>query len=179
MKKIEIAYLAGIMDADGYFSIKKSTYWARRRANTNRPVFSERVGMKQVCPIVPDLLHSAFGGYRSVQKPSAPNGKPLHGWEVTQRKAAKAVKTLLPYLKIKRQQAKLLVALRASLDRPRAETHVRKPKPTVQNTRAGIQAIYRRHVSDDVLAEREALWVAVKALNDSRSTPNCTMKPLP
>ena len=114
MNETTKAYLAGILDADGYFTIKRSTYHMRVRGDSSVPVFSEKVGMKQVVPIAIDLLHEYFGGYKRIEKPSAKNGKPLHAWSVTDKKACNLVRTLLPYLRIKRKQAELLIELRKS-----------------------------------------------------------------
>jgi len=64
MTKLELAYLAGIMDADGYFTIKKSTYGMRVIKNCKNPCYFERTGIKQVQREAIDLIHNNFGGYR-------------------------------------------------------------------------------------------------------------------
>lgn len=114
MDKITLAYLAGAMDSDGHFSIKRNTYSMRIVGDSGQPSYSERVGIKQVTPHVPELLKATFGGALSTQKPSSPNGKPLVGWQATNKIAAHCAKSLLPYLRIKRRQAALLLELRAT-----------------------------------------------------------------
>lgn len=109
-----LAYLAGAMDSDGYFSIKRSTYHMRVRGDAVNPVYSEDTGLRQVTPHIPELLKEHFGGYLSVERPSTTNGKPLHSWRATAANAARCAEALLPYLRIKRRQAELMLELRES-----------------------------------------------------------------
>jgi hypothetical protein len=112
MDKETLAYLAGVIDSDGSISVRRSTYAQRVRGDSGGPVYSERVTVKQVTPEAVDLLHATFGGYRFTAAPSAERGRPLHGWEVTNVKAADTLSALLPYLRIKRAQAENCLRLR-------------------------------------------------------------------
>lgn len=112
MKKIELAYLAGVIDSDGSIGIKKSTYSMRVVGDSKQPSYSERVSIKQVEPEAIDLAYSLFGGYKFRQKPSAPNGKFLNGWQVTDKKAIAVIKAILPFLRIKKKQALNCISLR-------------------------------------------------------------------
>jgi hypothetical protein len=150
MEEIMKAYLAGCLDSDGYFTIKRSTYHMRVRGDAGNPVFSEKVGLKQVkCDIV-DLLWQHFGGYRRIEKPSAKNGQPLFAWQVTDRQAISCVQTLLPYLRIKKEQAAILLQLRESKERTKGHSHNRIPPAEIQI--------------------REKCFNAAKARNDVRAT---------
>ena len=150
MDELMKAYLAGCVDCDGYFTIKRSTYHMRVRNDASNPVFSEKVGLKQVIPVVVDLLQEYFGGYRRIEKPSAKNGKPLHAWSVTDKQAVACVQCLLPYLKVKLAQANVLIELRRSKDRTKGHSH--NPIPP------------------DEIRLRELLFLQVKSLNDIRPT---------
>ena len=158
------AYLAGAMDSDGSIGIRRSTYATRVTGDARHPVFSERIGLKQVTPEIPELLKATFGGSLMMQKPSAAKGRPLYYWEATNQVAADALVALLPYLRIKRRQAENVLALRASKDRPRSETHTRREASEV-NGRWGAVSIRRLEVSTATLNEREALYERAKALN--------------
>lgn len=107
-----LAYCAGIIDADGTIGIRRSTYGARVVGDCRQASYSERVALKQVEPHAVALLTRLFGGYRTIDDPSAKRGKPLHKWEATDRKAAIALMATLPYLRIKREQALNALALR-------------------------------------------------------------------
>lgn len=108
-----LAYLAGSMDADGFFGIKKSTYHVRVRKDAVNAVYSERMGMKQVTPEIPTLLRDTFGGHLGSHRPNKPNGRPLYGWNATDQAAANAAAALEPYVRIKRQQIAALIELRS------------------------------------------------------------------
>lgn len=107
-----LAYCAGVIDSDGYIGIKRSTYSMRVTGDSGQPVFSERVAVKQVELEAVSLLHSLFGGTLLIAKPSAKRGRPLHSWQVTDRKAAICLRALLPFLRIKRRQAENCLSLR-------------------------------------------------------------------
>lgn len=111
-----LAYCAGVVDSDGTIGVKRSTYSMRVRGDAKQPVYSERVCVRQVEPQAVDLLKATFGGRRGMRKPSTPNGRPLHEWCVTDAQAALCLKALLPFLRIKQQQAENALALRATKD---------------------------------------------------------------
>lgn len=113
MDKLTLAYLAGVIDSDGSISIRRSTYAMRKRGDAGAPIYSERITVRQVTPQAIELLHATFAGYRYTSDPSAKRGRPLEGWEVTDKRAHLALVALLPYLRIKRRQAENCLALRA------------------------------------------------------------------
>lgn len=106
-----LAYLAGAMDSDGFFSIKKSTYHLRVRKDAVNATYSERVGLKQVTPHVPTLLRDTFGGSFQDQKPGSKNGRPLFSYNATDRVAANICAALRPYLRIKAAQCDLILEM--------------------------------------------------------------------
>jgi hypothetical protein len=118
MLDTDLAYLSGAMDSDGYFTIKRSTYCMRVRNEANNAIYSEKVGLHQVTPIVPELLKSHFGGNCHLAKPQTPNSKPMYRWTATDLAASKACEALLPYLRIKRRQVELILELRKSKEMP-------------------------------------------------------------
>lgn len=107
----DLAYCAGVIDSDGTIGVKKSTY-AMRHGNGGQPTYSERICVKQVEPQAVDLLMAMFGGSRYISKPSAKKGRTLFTWQITDRKAADALRALLPFLRIKKAQAENCLRLR-------------------------------------------------------------------
>lgn len=81
MRKIDLAYCAGVVDSDGTIGIKKSTYSMRVIKDSTQATYSERVCVKQVEGSAVDMLYSMFGGYRFTEKSSTQKGKPLKGWQ--------------------------------------------------------------------------------------------------
>lgn len=112
MDQAILAYCAGIIDADGTIGIKRNTYSMRVVGDSKQPTYSERVCVKQVEPQAVDLLHTSFGGYRFVAKPTAAQGKALQGWQVTDLKAHAFLVAVRPFLRIKHRQADNCINLR-------------------------------------------------------------------
>ena len=102
MDTLTLAYLAGIIDADGTIGIKRSTYSMRVIGDSTQPTYSERVHLRQVTREAIDLLAATFGGNVGVEDAHAKRGKPLFRWGVTDKKAVALITALLPYLRIKR-----------------------------------------------------------------------------
>ena len=112
--KLVLSYLAGAMDSDGHFSLKRLTYAMRIRGDATQPTYSEILGLKQVTPEIPRLLRETFGGTLYLEKPSTKNGRPLWSWSITALAASKACRALLPFILVKRRQVETLLELRAS-----------------------------------------------------------------
>lgn len=114
MDDTTLAYLAGAIDSDGSIGIKRSTYHIRVRKDAVNATYSERILLKQVTPHIPELLRECFGGSFQTQKASTEDGKPLYSYACTDKNAAIACELMLPYLRIKKPQAQLVLELRES-----------------------------------------------------------------
>lgn len=115
----DLAYCAGVLDSDGTIGVKRSTYGMRHN-NGGQPTYSERVCVRQVSPQAVALLKSIFGGSFGMREPSAKRGKPLYDWTVTDQRAANCLRAVLPYLRIKREQAENCLTLRALKEQSKA-----------------------------------------------------------
>ena len=160
-----LAYCAGVVDSDGFFSIKKSSNRARNQGDAINYLYHARVGVKQVLPGAAILLlRDTFGGSLSTQKPNAVHGKPLVGWQVTDRLAEKTTILLLPYLRIKAKQANLLLRLRSTQAEGRLGVVVK-----IHNDRWGKkQSFNNRCYSDDQIKRMDSLYIGIRNLNDTR-----------
>jgi hypothetical protein len=149
-----LAYLAGAIDADGSFTIHVNKTRHNQDPIRFSPQYHEKISLKQVTPQVPHLLYETFGGCLYLQGPSITKGRPLWVWHVDCARAAHAARLLLPHLRIKIEQAKLLLMLRsrknACSDR---FTGLSRPVP------AG------RRVPDSEIVAREEIRAKVRALN--------------
>lgn len=101
----DLAYAAGVVDSDGCIAVRKTDYAMRVRRDAGQPVYQPRVTVKQVTPQAVDLMHELFGGYRFTGNSTAKRGRPLLGWDVHSATAVRVCEALLPYLRIKREQA--------------------------------------------------------------------------
>lgn len=154
MKKIECAYLAGVLDSDGTIGIKKNTYSMRVTGDSTQATYSERVHIRQVTAEALDLFVELFGGNLGKSKASAPNGRDLFAWGVTDRKAIVVLKALLPFLRIKRSQALNCMALRA--------LKTTSAKERVAKGRGHVGASVR---TTDMTNRMEARYQQAKVLN--------------
>lgn len=135
-----LAYLAGCLDSDGFFTIRRDTRSMKAKSRT--PTHVAMVGLRQVTPQVPSLLQQTFGGHISITRSTASNGRDLIGWVVTARAAMTVCELLLPHLRIKPRQAQILIDLQG------------------RKTLGG-----RGRVPDTELLERDRLAELVQSLN--------------
>jgi len=99
MRKIDLAYLAGILDGEGCVHIAKE----KRKQSF---VYKLRVQVSMVDKVPPMLAHNTFGGYLRLRDRNA-KWKPLWEWQVKSNNAVTCLKVLLPYLRTKRVEAEL------------------------------------------------------------------------
>jgi hypothetical protein len=101
----DLAYMAGVVDSDGYIGVHRNTYAMRVRGDATAAVYQPRVQVKQVELGAIDLLAETFGGHRYVAPATATKGRPLHGWTVHSAACRPVLEALRPYLRIKHRQA--------------------------------------------------------------------------
>lgn len=108
-----LAYCAGVIDSDGTIGVKRNTYRVRVIKDSTQPTYSARICVRQVTTEGLVILQSAFGGSVRPAKTYAKRGRLMYSWEVRDRLAERALRALLPYLRIKRRQAENCLALRS------------------------------------------------------------------
>ena len=100
MKKTDIAYMAGIIDGEGCIGIHR----AGKKPNGN-PQYFLRVVIGMCNEYIPNLFRFYFGGQVIFCQPRKENWNPQWRWAVTYEQAAQCLKILLPYLRLKRDEA--------------------------------------------------------------------------
>lgn len=105
---VELAYLAGILDGEGCITIGFRRGGAFRSSGALHASESHHlvlsVLMRHPAPV--ELFSRFFGGRVTVR---VLNGKPISGWRVHSRRAERTLEILLPYLRVKQEQAKLAI----------------------------------------------------------------------
>lgn len=115
MKIEDLAYLAGLIDGEGCISIFQ-------RSDSNSLKATLTIAMTDRAPL--DWASETFGAkvYEKRVTGAAENGwKQCYVWLVSTQKAAEILRNVLPFLKVKREQAALLVELADIRERHRAE----------------------------------------------------------
>jgi hypothetical protein len=103
MKNTDKAYLAGIIDSDGCISIQKYSNCGSYRVILT--VVQRDMGLIE-------YLYSIFGCSVNVVSVNRKYGKQFYlRWVATDKKAHQLLKLIFPYLRLKRKQAELAIAL--------------------------------------------------------------------
>ena len=147
----QVAYLAGIVDGEGAFTIRKKTYSNGRTLYTPRIV----IGMNDARPL--DLAYGHFGGAIRARRTTGANVPYIFVWEISCTKAKKAAKTILPFLRVKREQAVLLMDMQTRIE------------IGIKNRTYGKNGKGMDPLSDHELQRRKELWLKMKDLNLARN----------
>jgi hypothetical protein len=101
MKEFTLAYAAGLMDAEGCFSIYKP------KENGKTTSYQARIVLSSVELALVKWLVETFGGFYTSHRPK--KGRVWYQWNINSHKAAsKFLSGILPYLKIKKSEAEVL-----------------------------------------------------------------------
>lgn len=118
MKESTLAYAAGLMDAEGCFSIYKP------KANKGKATpYQARVVLSSVELSLVKWLVETFGGFYTSHRPKT--GRVWYQWNINSHKAASTfLSGILPHLKIKKHEAEVLeefYALHGQIDPERRQ----------------------------------------------------------
>lgn len=164
LRKNEIlAYLAGIVDGEGYIGIKKTRAYKCQDRQT--PGYHACIAVKMINEKAIHLLATNLGGWYYKEKRSPPQRRQLFCYHVTDKRAEQTLRSLLPYLRVKRQNAKCVLQLR------KLQTEGRKHQTRITGHRKfpdrfGVVRIIENHsFSDEYVAQCEVLYQRAKQLN--------------
>lgn len=106
--KEHLAYITGLFDGEGYIGIKKDLIKGRGVS----PVFYERISIASIDKVTIDMILDYFKcGSIYLHKPSKLSKRGYYSWETSNLKAIAVIKQIYPYLRIKRPEADLVLAL--------------------------------------------------------------------
>lgn len=97
---LTLAYLAGVIDSDGYITIHRST-------RSGRHYYAARIGVAGTRRQPHDLAASLWGGTVGRYEPRDPRHRSQYQWSRTGGPAVAAILAVLPYLRVKVPQALL------------------------------------------------------------------------
>jgi len=106
--KIVLAYFAGIMDGEGWFSIQKT----KRKDRGRSPSYVPTIGVGSSDKVLTDWLEKYFGGKVRYRIHHHQIGKkPIYEWRPSWGLIKPVIPKIIPYLVIKPDRAKLLMEL--------------------------------------------------------------------
>lgn len=110
MLETDLAYIAGIVDGEGCIRIKKAK--AYRCQGRVTPGYHASIQIKMVDEPAIRFIAETLGGWYYKQEKNCKGGRLLYCWAASDKKAADIIRTLLPYLRIKKTQAEAVLELR-------------------------------------------------------------------
>jgi len=116
LTEVDLAYAAGILDGEGCINIVKQKRKIRRTINKRKyklykiqkPYYRLQVNVCNTQSEVITWLWLNWGGSRQIRH--IPLRRTMFYWYVVSRQAYHFLNDILPYLKLKRNQAKLAIA---------------------------------------------------------------------
>ena len=101
MRKIDLAYLAGIFDGEGSISIAR----VERKGRKN-PRYQLAVSLSICTPYIPNLFKMGFGGSINVQERGGKR-RPIWTWRPGIKEGLCFLEVINPYLRLKKDEALL------------------------------------------------------------------------
>lgn len=141
----DLAYLAGMVDADGYITIQRSKH-------KDRLYHAPKLGITGTRREPHDLAASFWGGGISVTYPKNKDHKPCFLWSRTGLVAMRIIEAIEPFVRVKRAQVLLSYDLWEHLELGRGED----PFPCFGP-------------NYDPVPTRDEMWAQMVVLNDSRN----------
>jgi len=105
MKRTDLAYIAGIVDGEGYIGVSTDG----KKFKHGRQNLRLRVTVTSTDEWLCQHLRFSIGGGLVTLKPQSENQRPCWQWQLSYRQAGEFLKLILPYLHIKKPQAELAI----------------------------------------------------------------------
>lgn len=159
----DIAYIAGLLDGEAYIGIKKSKAYACQGRRT--PGYHARIQVRMVDEPAIRFLAETLGGWYYPEKSHSAKGRPLFVYQASDASAETILRTVLPYLRVKRRTAETVLELR-DLQATR-KAHMTKVTGTIAMpaTWGGTINMQTKCLSDEYVAACDALYLTCKELN--------------
>lgn len=136
-ERTDLAYLAGVIDSDGYITIHRST----RNGIT---YYAARIGVAGTRRQPHDLAASLWGGSVSYYQAKNPRHRGQFQWSRTGDAAWAAITDVRPFLRVKVEQARLAIELQEHIWGGRGDdpypwmTPDYDPRPVCEELRAEV-----------------------------------------
>jgi len=121
---VDLAYAAGIMDGEGTIGITEVKADGKRRKS---PTIRAYIAVVMTDPVIPAWFAQMFGGTINTYPPRRQGHKPATHWRISGGRAEDVCRAILPYLKLKQEQAKLVIEFRG-----RTKTWTTKTLPVAE-----------------------------------------------
>lgn len=134
---LDIRYVAGLFDGEGWVTIGKQNLGGYRQYSDLYVRYQLITGIQMTYRPIIEQLHQQFGGGLSLRKYAKETHRRGYMWKVVSDPAAVFLRQLLPYLVVKKDEAEVGLLHQA---------HIRKHKADFR---------YRPEMREGIYAERE------------------------
>lgn len=163
MDTATLAYLAGLVDGEGYIGIKRSKAYACQGRRTSG--YHARIQVRMVAEEAIKLLAETLGGWYYREKSSAKNGRPLFCYQASDAKAENALRALRPFLRVKAASADAVLELRDMQKNGREHRTKITGYRMLNHWRGEPVRVANKSFSDEYVARCQALWERCRELN--------------
>jgi len=164
MKITDIAYIAGLVDGEGYIGIKKTKAYKSQDRKT--PSYHARIQIRMVDePAIRFISECLGGSYYKEKQHSIKTRRPLYCYQASDKCAENILTTIIPFLLVKKVSAQTVLELRKLQTKRRQ--YQTKPSgtrrfPTIYCPDRKIQSYC---LSDEYVAMCDKLYLKCKSLN--------------
>lgn len=162
VKDTDISYLAGLIDGEGYIGVKRS---GKAYGDRKTPGYHARIQIRMVDEPAIAFLTETLGGRYYMENPHAAQGRPLFCYQASDAAAERVLRTVLPYLRVKRRSAELVLAFRELQARSREYRTKIVGEKNFPNAVGTVRMVPIRVLSDEYIAMCDDFWSRAKALN--------------
>lgn len=110
MERLSLEYIAGFVDGEGCISIHENRAWLAESAN-GRPRIVMQVAIANCNRAILEQIQKQHGGAICTTTQKNPNAKKGYSLRLSEQAGCRFLKKILPYLRIKHKQARLMLQL--------------------------------------------------------------------
>lgn len=155
-----LAYLAGLVDGEAYIGIKKG-----QRRDCAAPTYHARIQVRMVDEPAIAFLTQELGGRYYHETATAGVRRALYCWQASDALAERVLRSLLPYLRVKRRNAEAVLRLREWQAGGRQHRTKLLGHREFAGFRGGTRTVRTMGFSDEYVAACDAAYSECKRLN--------------
>jgi hypothetical protein len=167
MKETDIAYIAGLIDGEGYIGIKKDRGYQCQERKT--PGYHARIAIHMVDEQAIKFIAETLGGWYYKEKPSTAQGRPLYKYSASDKRAEEILKIVLPFLRVKKASAQNLIDFRNLQSQGKQHRTKITGYRDFPNSHGTVRRIANKSFSDEYVQMCDTFYIRGKALNHAAS----------
>lgn len=144
LTSIELAYIAGFFDGEGSITIHENFAPSPRGKSPNHTL---QVAIGNTDKRVVEWIHAHFGGSLTMRKTTKPNHRDVMQWIIRSNGASQFLEAILPFLRMKIEQAKIGLSFQNEKGNYRRERLTQEMIDFREEKRRAIRLLNGRNVA--------------------------------